>query len=157
MKILLLAIARTDDQHLNRLIEIYQKRLGHYCPFEFETIPASKKWSKLSTEQQKKAEGHVLLKYIEPSDRLVLLDEKGKEFTSVGFAGFVQKQMNSGIKRLVFVIGGPYGFSTEVYDRSTHKVALSRLTFSHQMVRLFFVEQLYRAFTILRNEPYHHR
>lgn len=155
MKILLLAIAPTDDKDLAKMISVYQKRLAFYCPFEFETIPTGKKWSKLGQEQQKEAEGKALLQRIDPTDRIVLLDEKGREFTSEGFADFLQKQMNSGIRRLVFMIGGPFGFSEEVYQRADQKLALSRLTFSHQMVRLFFVEQLYRAMTILRNEPYH--
>lgn len=157
MKIFLIAIAPTNDKDLAKMISVYQKRLGFYCPFEYETIPTVKKWSKLSEQQQKDAEGKAMLQKLEPTDRLVLLDEKGKQFTSEGFADFLQKQMNSGIRRLVFMIGGPFGFSEEVYQRAEHQLALSRLTFSHQMVRLFFVEQLYRAFTILRNEPYHHR
>jgi 23S rRNA (pseudouridine1915-N3)-methyltransferase len=157
MKILLIAIAKTDDKNLATLIAAYQKRIGHYCRFEFIVIPANKKWSKLSQLEQKEAEGSALLELIDPADRLILLDEKGKEFSSEGFAQFIQKQLNSGIKQIVFAIGGPYGFSDEVYSRAQYKMALSRLTFSHQMVRLFFAEQLYRAFTILRNEPYHHR
>ena len=122
-----------------------------------EMIPDIKNAKNLSEAQQKQAEGSEILKRLQAGDRLVLLDEKGKALTSEGFAQFLQKKMNSGLKNLVFVIGGPYGFSEEIYNRAQGKVSLSNMTFSHQMVRLFFIEQLYRGFTILRNEPYHHR
>ncbi|MBZ0327085.1 MAG: 23S rRNA (pseudouridine(1915)-N(3))-methyltransferase RlmH [Altibacter sp.] len=157
MKITVLAIGKTDDKALESLLEDYQKRLGHYVPFSMEIIPDIKNAKNLSEALQKQAEGDEILKRLIPSDIVLLLDEKGKTYSSVGFSEFLQKKMNSGLKNLVFVIGGPYGFSDELYARATGKISLSSMTFSHQMVRLFFVEQLYRAFTILRNEPYHHR
>ena len=122
-----------------------------------QLLPDIKNSKSLSEEQQKIKEGELILSYIEPSHHLILLDERGKEYTSIAFADELQKKMNSGIKQLTFVIGGPYGFSQAVYQRANSKLSLSKLTFSHQMIRLFFVEQLYRAFTILRNEPYHHQ
>jgi len=157
MKITLLAIGKTDNANLQNLIEDYTKRLKHYVPFSFEIVPDIKNVKNLSEAQQKEAEGQEILKRLQTSDSLILLDENGKSFDSVGFSNYLQKKMNSGLKNLVFVIGGPYGFSKAMYERAHGKVALSQMTFSHQMVRLFFVEQLYRGFTILRNEPYHHR
>lgn len=157
MKIKLLAIGKTDHNDLQSLIDQYTKRLGHYISFSLEVIPDIKNVKNLSEKQQKQAEGLEILKKVSNQDALILLDEKGKILTSVGFSEFLQKKMNSGIKTLVFVIGGPYGFSEDVYTRATSKISLSSMTFSHQMVRLFFIEQLYRGFTILRNEPYHHR
>jgi 23S rRNA (pseudouridine1915-N3)-methyltransferase len=157
MKISLLAIGKTDDSRIVSLTDDYLKRLQHYITIEFQIIPDLKKVKKRTTEQQKQAEGEEILKHLAPSDMLILLDEGGKSFDSVAFSGFLQKKMNSGLKNLIFVIGGPYGFSDRVYDRADGKVSLSAMTFSHQMIRVFFVEQLYRAFTILRNEPYHHR
>lgn len=157
MKITLLAIGKTDNKSLQLLIEEYEKRLKHYVPFTFEVIPDIKNSKNLSEAQQKKLEGQEIIKRIHTSDTLVLLDEKGKKYSSVNFSEFLQKKMNSGIKNLIFVIGGPYGFSEELYERSNGRISLSDMTFSHQMVRLFFIEQLYRGFTILRNEPYHHR
>ncbi len=156
MKIKLLTIGKTDDKNLIQLIDTYQKRLNHYINFELEVIPDIKNVKNLSKNLQKEKEGELILKKISATDQLVLLDEKGKEFRSIEFSKFLQKKMNSGIKQLVFVIGGPYGFSKEVYQKAQGKVSLSKLTFSHQMIRLFMVEQLYRAFTILKNEPYHH-
>lgn len=156
MKISVISIGKTDKPELKELIDEYVKRLSFYVSFSFEIIPDLKNTKNLSIEQQKEAEGTEILKRIQTSDRLILLDDKGKSFTSEGFAEFLQKQMNSGLKNLVFVIGGPYGFSESVYQRADGKLSLSKMTFSHQMVRLFFVEQLYRGFTILRNEPYHH-
>ena len=156
MKIKLLAIGKTDDKNLQTLIETYQNRLKHYINFELEVIPDIKNAKNLSEPEQKEKEGELILKKLIPTDVLILLDEKGKEYRSVDFSKYLQKKMNSGIKQLVFVIGGPYGFSEEVYKKSTGKISLSKMTFSHQMIRLFVVEQLYRAFTILRNEPYHH-
>lgn len=135
----------------------YSKRLGHYIQFEMNVILDIKNAKNLSETLQKKAEGDEILKRINASETLILLDEKGKSYSSEKFSEFLQKKMNSGLKNLVFVIGGPYGFSDEIYDRANGKISLSSMTFSHQMVRLFFIEQLYRAFTILRNEPYHHR
>ena len=157
MQIKLIAIGKTDQIELDRLISIYQNRLSHYVRFSFEIIPDLKNSKNLSEKLQKEAEGKLILSKILPTDRLILLDENGKEMDSVGFSNFLQKQMNSGLKRLVLVIGGPYGFSQDVYQKATGKLALSKLTFSHQMVRLFIIEQLYRGFTILKNEPYHHQ
>ena len=157
MKITLLAIGKTDNKNLQVLTETYQKRLKHYVSFSFEVIPDIKNAKKLSEAQQKQLEGEEILKKIEVSDVVILLDEKGKAFSSVGFSVFLQKKMNSGLKNLVFVIGGPYGFSENVYARANSKIALSLMTFSHQMVRLLFIEQVYRGFTILKNEPYHHK
>ncbi len=157
MKIKLLAIGKTDSKHLQALIEEYTKRLGFYVQFSLEIIPDIKNSKNLSEAQQKKAEGDEISKRINKSDTLILLDENGKTFSSVQFSDYLQKKMNSGLKTLVFVIGGPYGFSDEIYKRANGKISLSTMTFSHQMVRLFFIEQLYRGFTILRNEPYHHR
>ncbi len=157
MTIALITVGKTDNKELNTLITVYKNRLSHYVKFDFEVIPDLKKAKNLSETEQKQKEGALILKKIQPSDTLILLDENGKTFDSVGFSGYLQKHMNSGLKRLVFVIGGPYGFSSEVYKKANGKIALSKMTFSHQMVRLFFIEQLYRGFTILKNEPYHHR
>lgn len=157
MKITLLAIGKTDDKNLQTLINQYTKRLKHYVPFSFEVIPDIKNVKNRSESLQKKAEGQEILKRLQPADALILLDENGKQYSSVSFSQFLQKKMNSGLKNLTFVIGGPYGFSDEVYERANGKLSLSKMTFSHQMVRVFFIEQLYRGFTILRNEPYHHR
>ncbi|WP_033960515.1 23S rRNA (pseudouridine(1915)-N(3))-methyltransferase RlmH [Psychroserpens jangbogonensis] len=157
MTIKLLAIGKTDNKQLQALIDDYQKRLGFYVKFEFEIIPDLKKAKNLSEDQQKQKEGELILNKLNPTDVLILLDENGKELDSVAFSNYLQKHMNSGIKRLVFVIGGPYGFSPDVYKKANGKLSLSKMTFSHQMIRLFVIEQLYRGFTILRNEPYHHR
>ena len=156
MKIKLLAIGKTDDKNLIQLIDNYQKRLQHYIKFELEIIPDIKNVKNLSEKQQKEKEGELILGKLQATDQLILLDDKGKAFTSIEFSSYLQKKMNSGIKQLVFVIGGPYGFSEAVYKKSQGKVSLSKMTFSHQMIRLFMVEQLYRGFTILKNEPYHH-
>jgi len=156
MKIKLLTIGKTDNKELLQLIQVYQNRLKHYIKFELEIIPDIKKVKSLSENQQKIKEGELILKRLQSADELILLDEKGKEFRSIEFSKYLQKKMNSGIKQLVFVIGGPYGFSEEVYKKSKGKISLSKMTFSHQMVRLFIVEQVYRAFTIIKNEPYHH-
>lgn len=157
MLIKLIAIGKTDNKNLQTLIEDYQKRLGHYIKFEFELIPDIKNVKHLSESQQKEKEGELILAKTQKSDVLILLDENGKQMDSVAFSGYLQKHMNSGIKTLIFVIGGPYGFSDALYQRANGKLGLSKMTFSHQMVRLFFIEQLYRGFTILKNEPYHHR
>lgn len=156
MKIKLLAIGKTDDKNLNALIETYKARLKHYVKFDLEIIPDIKNVKNLSEKQQKEKEGELLLKKSQATDQLILLDDKGKDFTSVEFSKYLQKKMNSGIKQLVFVIGGPYGFSETVYKKAQGKVSFSKMTFSHQMIRLFVVEQIYRGFTILKNEPYHH-
>ena len=157
MTIKILAIGKTDSASLQDLIAEYEKRLRHYIKFELEIIPDIKNAKNLSEAQQKEKEGELILKKLNATDVLVLLDEKGKQFGSVEFSDYLQKKMNSGIKQLVLVIGGPYGFSDAVYTKAQTKISLSKMTFSHQMVRLFLVEQLYRAFTILKNEPYHHR
>lgn len=157
MNIKLIAVGKTDNPALQQLISTYEKRLSYYINFELQLLPDIKNRKSLSEEQQKIKEGELILSYVEPSHHLILLDERGKEYTSIAFADELQKKMNTGIKQLTFVIGGPYGFSQEVYQRANSKLSLSKLTFSHQMIRLFFVEQLYRAFTILRNEPYHHQ
>jgi 23S rRNA (pseudouridine1915-N3)-methyltransferase len=157
MTIKLLTIGKTDDKALQNLIDTYVNRLGFYNKFEFEIIPDLKKTKNLSVDQQKTAEGRLILEKVTTSDVVVLLDENGKQFSSEAFSEYIQKRLNSGMKQLIFVIGGPYGFSEEVYSRADVKISLSKMTFSHQMVRLFFVEQLYRAFTILKNEPYHHK
>lgn len=157
MKITLLAIGKTDNKQLQTLMDEYTRRLGFYISFEIEIIPDIKNAKNLSESQQKQAEGEEILKRTSTPDVLILLDEKGETITSEGFSQFLQKKMNSGLRNLIFVIGGPYGFSDVVYERANGKVSLSSMTFSHQMVRLFFIEQLYRGYTILRNEPYHHR
>ncbi len=157
MQITLIAIGKTDSVDLEQLISIYEKRLQHYIKFQFQIIPDIKNSKHLSETQQKEKEGELILSQLQSSDVLVLLDEKGKHYTSMEFSQFLQKKMNSGIKNLVLVIGGPYGFSEAVYAKAHGKISLSKMTFSHQMVRLFLVEQLYRGFTILRNEPYHHQ
>ncbi|MBE7628946.1 23S rRNA (pseudouridine(1915)-N(3))-methyltransferase RlmH [Tenacibaculum piscium] len=156
MKIKLLAIGKTDDKNLMQLIETYQNRLKHYIKFELEIIADIKNVKNLSESEQKEKEGALILAKLQPTDQLILLDDKGKQHTSLEFSQYLQKKMNSGIKQLVLVIGGPYGFSDAVYQKATGKISLSKMTFSHQMIRLFIVEQLYRGFTILRNEPYHH-
>ena len=156
MKILFVVIGKTDESYLETGIGKYIKRLEHYIPFEMKVIPDIKNRKTLTEEQQKKAEGDLILSQLNPGDDLILLDEKGKTFTSVMFSQWIEKQMNAGSKRIVFVVGGPYGFSKDVYDKAKFKISLSEMTFSHQMVRAIFVEQLYRAFTIMKGEPYHH-
>ena len=156
MKIKLLVVGKTDDKNLQLLTEKYVKRLKYYVRFAMEVVPDIKNAKNLSHSEQKEKEGALLLKRIEPSDYVLLLDEQGKAYPSVDFSRFLQKKMNAGTRQLVLVIGGPFGFSKAVYGRANGLISLSRMTFSHQMVRLFIVEQLYRAFTILRNEPYHH-
>jgi 23S rRNA (pseudouridine1915-N3)-methyltransferase len=155
MKITLLVVGKTTDTHIEMLIQEYQKRLTHYLPFALQVIPELKNTKSLTPEQQKQAEGELILRAITPNADLVLLDEHGKEYRSIEFADYLQKRMSSG-RDVVFVVGGPYGFSDSVYQRANGKISLSKMTFSHQMVRLFFVEQIYRAMTILRGEPYHH-
>lgn len=157
MTIKLIAIGKTDAENLQSLIDDYLKRLSFYVKFSIEIIPDLKNAKNLREDQQKQKEGELILSNLNATDVLVLLDENGKQMDSVHFSEYLQKQMNSGIKQLVFAIGGPYGFSGEVYKKANGKVSLSKMTFSHQMIRLFFIEQLYRGFTILRNEPYHHR
>ncbi len=156
MKITLLVIGKTDARYFVDAISEYEKRLVHYIPYEMEVIPDLKNTKNISEEQQKDKEGELILKNLQAGDYLVLLDDKGKEYTSLKFAQYIEKKTHTVPKRLVFVIGGPYGFSQAVYDRANEKLTLSQMTFSHQMVRLIFVEQVYRAMTILNNEPYHH-
>ena len=157
MNIKLIAIGKTDNKALQTLIDEYSKRLSFYIKFDIEIIPDIKNVKNLSENQQKEKEGDLILSKILPTDQLILLDENGSTFSSLGFSEYLQKKMNSGVKTLVFVIGGPYGFSAEVYQKAQGKISLSLMTFSHQMVRLFFIEQVYRGFTILKNEPYHHQ
>ena len=157
MKIVLLVIGKTNEQYLIEGISQYQKRLKHYIQFEMLEIPNIKKAKNFSNTELMKREGKLILKQLQSSDHLVLLDDKGKNFTSSKLSEKLQSWMLSGKKRLVFVIGGAYGFSEDVYARGDEKLSLSKMTFSHQMVRLFFVEQIYRGYTILNNEPYHHQ
>ncbi len=157
MNIKLIAIGKTDNKNLQSLIDEYSKRLSFYIKFELDIILDIKNVKNLSESQQKEKEGELILSKITATDQLILLDENGKNFSSIDFSSELQKKMNSGVKTLVFVIGGPYGFSESVYKNANGKISLSLMTFSHQMVRLFFIEQLYRGFTILKNEPYHHQ
>ena len=156
MQLSLLVLGKTDSAQIETEIKRYESRLKHYLPFELRVIPDVRRGSKLTPEEQKRAEGIELLRYITPTDRVYLFDERGESYTSRAFATFIERAMVSGERRLVFIIGGPYGFSPEVYVRADGQVSLSRMTFSHQMVRLFDIEQLYRAQTIIRGEPYHH-
>ncbi len=156
MKIAFMVVGKTTDTDLQKLQDQYCQRLKHYVNFENIIIPELKNTKSLSIEQQKDKEGELILKAIDPSDDVVLLDDKGKQYSSIGFSEFIQRKMNASTRRLVFVVGGPYGFSSAVYDRANAKLSLSLMTFSHQMIRLLFVEQVYRAFTILKGEPYHH-
>ena len=156
MKTVLLMVGKTVDKHLVALMEDYVERTKHYMTFDVEVIPDLKSTKNLSEEVQKEKEGELILKALQPGDHVVLLDEGGKEMRSVEFAQYLRHKMNTLSKRLVFVIGGPYGFSQKVYHAATEKMSLSRMTFSHQMVRMIFVEQLYRAMSILAGSPYHH-
>lgn len=156
MKIILLSVGKIDDPLFSQIIEEYRKRVIFYIPFEIHSIPDIKKTKKIPEKEQRKLEGEKLLKWLQPSDYVVLLDDKGKQFSSKEFATYMEKRAVSATKQLVFVVGGPYGFSQEVRERANETVSLSKMTFTHQMVRLVFTEQLYRAMTILHNEPYHH-
>jgi 23S rRNA (pseudouridine1915-N3)-methyltransferase len=156
MNIELIVVGKTDMKEVAVLVDMYTKRINFYNKFNITYLPDIRNSKNLSESQQKTAEGEAILRLIDDSDRVVLLDEKGSEFRSVEYAEWLQKRMNSGIRRLVFVIGGPYGFSPEVYSRSNEKISLSKMTFSHQIIRAIFTEQLYRAFSILHNSPYHH-
>lgn len=156
MKISLICIGKTDDKYVNEGIDTYTKRLKHYIGFQLVVLPDVKNSKHLSQEQQKQKEGELLLKNILPQDTVVLLDERGTQFRSVDFAASLEKQMVASVNHLVYLIGGPYGFDDAIYRRANTKMALSKMTFSHQMIRLFFVEQVYRAMTIIRGEPYHH-
>lgn len=156
MNMVLLTVGRTDVKWVKEGLDLYASRLVHYVPFTVSEIPELKKVSALTHQQIKEKEGELILKQLSPSDTLILLDEHGREFRSLEFADYIQKQLSSGARNLVFAIGGAYGFSEAVYSRAQGKISLSKMTFSHQMVRTVFAEQLYRAFTILRGEPYHH-
>ena len=156
MKIVLAVVGKMAGGYLSKGIEEYTSRLKHYVPFEIQYIADARNTKKLSESQQKQAEGKNILAYLDSSDYVVLLDEHGKEYTSLDFSKYIEKKMTSVSRRLVFVVGGPYGFSDEVYARANEKISLSKMTFSHEMIRLIFTEQLYRAMTILRGEPYHH-
>lgn len=155
MKATLLLIGKTDNKMYQTAIEDYVSRINHYIPFDIQIIADIKNSKNLSEQQQKQKEGEMMLKLIQPSDTVVLLDEHGKEFRSVEYASWIEKKQQTA-KRLLFIIGGPYGFSPEIYARANEKISLSKMTFSHQMVRLIFAEQLYRACTIIKGEPYHH-
>lgn len=156
MRFTLLVVGRTVDSNYISLIDDYIGRLKHYTSFDMEVIPELKNTKSLSNEVQKEKEADMILKSVQPGDTVVLLDEHGKEFRSIEFSQWIEKKMNVVNKRVVFIIGGPYGFSQRIYDIASEKISLSKMTFSHQMIRLIFVEQLYRAFSILNNSPYHH-
>lgn len=156
MKITLLTVGKTDVKWVREGLELYSSRLVHYIPFSLVEIPELKNVSALSQDQIKSREGELILKHLKPADELVLLDEHGRELRSVEFAEFIEGRLSRSSRDLVFVIGGAYGFSGDVYSRADSKISLSKMTFSHQMVRTIFAEQLYRAFTIMRGEPYHH-
>jgi 23S rRNA (pseudouridine1915-N3)-methyltransferase len=156
MKILLLQIDKTQDSYISEGVEVFVKRLKNYIAFETKTISVPKNVRQRSTGEQKSEEAKLITEFLQAEDLLVLLDENGKELTSKDFAAFIAQKQNSSVKRLIFLIGGPFGFDEKIYTRANAKISLSKMTFSHQMVRLFFVEQLYRAFTILKGEKYHH-
>lgn len=156
MKIKIICIGKTEINYLREGCAMYLDKLTHYCPIEYVEIPDNKKLKSLSIKEQKNREGKLIINALESSDKLILLDEKGKLYTSLEFSQFIQKQINTSLKKIVYVIGGAYGFSEEIYDKSDAMISLSPMTFSHQMVRLIFFEQLYRGFSILHNEPYHH-
>ncbi len=157
MNIELIVVGKTDSKEVDALVTLYTKRINFYTKFSITYIPDVRNTKNLSEAEQKRVEGESILKLISEADRVVLLDERGAQYSSTEYADFLQKRMNSGVKRLVFVIGGPYGFSEAVYSRANDKISLSRMTFSHQIVRAIFAEQLYRGFTIIRGEPYHHQ
>ena len=156
MKIILLSVGKTDNKQFAQLVYEYRKRVNYYIPFETQIVPDIKNRKTISEKEQKTLEGNLLLKSLMPTDYVVLLDDKGKQFSSVEFAGYLERKSHTVPKRLIFMIGGPYGFSQEIYDAANEKISLSKMTYTHQMVRLIFAEQLYRAMTILHNEPYHH-
>jgi 23S rRNA (pseudouridine1915-N3)-methyltransferase len=157
MKITFITVGKTEDAYLKEGIEKYVKRLKHYTKLEMAEIPELKNTKALTEEQQKVKEAELILKKITPLDHVILLDENGTEFNSVQFANYINKRSVTSSANLVFIVGGPYGFDQSVYQRANDKISLSRMTFSHQMVRLFFTEQLYRAFSIIKGEPYHHQ
>jgi 23S rRNA (pseudouridine1915-N3)-methyltransferase len=156
MKILLIQIDKTQDSYIAGGVEIYAKRLKNYIPLEMMTINVPKNVRQRTIPEQKAEEAKLVLKALTPDDQLILLDERGKEYTSAGFSNFIAQKQNSSVKRLVFLIGGPFGHDNVIYERANSQLSLSKMTFSHQMVRLFFMEQLYRAYTIIKGEKYHH-
>ena len=156
MNIELIVVGKTDSREVEALVEMYAKRVNHYCKFSITTIADVRNTRNMAASRQKQLEGEAIMRLITEGDYVVLMDERGQQYTSMEYAQWLQKRMLSGVKRLVLVIGGPYGFSEEVYARANYKISLSRMTFSHQIVRAIFAEQIYRAFTILNNEPYHH-
>ncbi len=156
MKITLLQVGKTVSSEFQAIISDYAGRVGHYCPFDIVTIPELKNTKALSQEMQKRQEGELILKQLQDSDYVVLLDEHGKELRSIELAVWIGKKQQTVSRQLVFIIGGPYGFSPDIYKRANEKLSLSKMTFSHQMIRMIFVEQLYRAFTIIKGEQYHH-
>ncbi len=156
MKVVLIVVGKTDEPYLEQGISKYINRLVHYVPFEMKVLADVQRNRNITFHQQKKMEGELIVQQLKPGDEVFLLDEKGNSFSSRSFSGFIDKRLMVGTKRLVFIIGGPYGFSDEVYQKASGRIALSQMTFSHQMVRLIFVEQLYRAMSILKGEPYHH-
>lgn len=156
MNIELIVVGKTDSKEVEALVEMYSKRVNRYCRFSITTLADVRNTRNMIPQRQKQLEGEAILRLVGEGDYLTLMDERGAQYTSVEYAQWLQKRMLSGVKRLVLVIGGPYGFSEEVYGRANGKISLSKMTFSHQIVRAIFAEQLYRAFTILHNEPYHH-
>ena len=156
MNVELIVVGKTDMKEVETLVAMYTKRINHYVRFAITTIADVRNTRKLSEAEQKRLEGEAILRLINDSDHVALLDEHGAELRSIEFAELMQRRMSSGVKRLVYIIGGPYGFSDAVYQRANSKLSLSKMTYSHQLVRAIFTEQLYRAFTILKNEPYHH-
>lgn len=156
MKIVIIAVGKTSTDYVGRGVEEYLRRISRYINIELNVIPDVRTSRAISEETQKQTEGKAIIASLQPGDHVTLLDERGKEMTSREFSGQIEQKMIRGLKRLVFIIGGPYGFSDEVYQRADDKISLSRMTFTHEMIRLFFTEQIYRAMTILRGEPYHH-
>ena len=156
MKIHLIVVGKTNQSFVQQGLNEFCSRLSHYLPFELKIIPDVKNVKNLSVEQQKVKEGEMILQSFQSGDNIVLLDERGKEFTSVKFAEYIEKKTHTGAKRLLFVVGGAYGFSSAIYEAAHEKIALSKMTFPHQLIRLIFIEQLYRAMTIMHHEPYHH-
>ena len=156
MKTVFIVVGKTTDKHISALTEEYIGRIGHYIPFQMEVIPELRNTKHLSSEQQKEQEAEFIKKQLQPGDHIVLLDEHGKERRSIDFATWMQKRMTTAPRRLVFIVGGPYGFAPQIHKMAQEEISLSQMTFSHQMIRLLFVEQIYRAMTILNGEPYHH-
>ena len=156
MKGLLIVVGKTTDKRFDAIIQEYVERINHYIPFSVEVVPELKNTKGLSQNEQKEREGEAILRSLQAGDYVVLLDEHGSERSSMDFAAWMQKKMAAGLKRLVFIVGGPYGFSPSVHQRGNEEISLSKMTLSHQMVRMFFLEQIYRAMTILNGEPYHH-